>query len=223
MYSLIEKLSLSRELLNYETLFLATKLRSRFDLDPPIEDDDWYSRSVINYTNNPLQMFKSFTTWEQDKISQMDTTDQSWYMWMRGAEFMWNFVLYFTKNTRWKVSERSGKTNLIPEFDSYAPNLKIFLQQLPFEQIGRIVFLGVLPNKSVNEHDDEDHTDHLLISFQEHPKILHCENMSLPITMIHIDETKKHSISEKPYFTYTIRVDGKFTKNFKDEYITVNP
>lgn len=115
----------------------------------------------------------------------------------------------------------------------FFPGLIKFIQQLPFKEFGRIEILVSDANNEVPTHRDvmnlEDFdkstTDFLWLSPRGNDKKFYVSddnnNKHYTSHISWFNETDKHGSDSVPYSTYSIRVDGIFTDEFKEKCLSI--
>lgn len=144
-----------------------------------------------------------------------------------GAIIPWFFVVYL------KIGDFSNKTT--DNNSKWSANAKHFpkvikyVESLPFESIGRILFFTTYPNAPIVTHRDsvmknhKDHNINLFFSSGDRrsyvydpvtEKRVYLENNSRSYFFNNRDY---HGVDAEPNFRYTLRVDGTFTKELQEK------
>lgn len=145
-----------------------------------------------------------------------------------GAAQAWNFSVFLLKNEYLTKSDNSKRTlgknaNLFPHVLSY------FLDDLPFELVNRAILFSTFPGTEMICHRDWVRTDsntmhHICFNFGPGRKAFVYDCDTREKTFVRegcraymFNDQDYHGVNPVPYFAYTIRVDGQFTKEFCEQ------
>lgn len=193
--------------LDHETIMFFTKNRYTMIKDPSYDQYKWIL--TIPYEGDRPQY----------KDVDLDKKDLDWYLYFSGKEYMWDWVGFGTENTYF--SKRSQPSNYTETFKDICPTLVQYIDKLPFKQRGRVLLLGVSPRQPVYPHQDsiKDYPECILLNFSNNIKTINVKYDDNIITQemrcLTFDERLLHWITPTNYFTYTVRIDGEFTDEFR--------
>jgi hypothetical protein len=145
-----------------------------------------------------------------------------------GADIPWFFALYL-RNQEFSSKLKTPDVLWTDSAKRYFPKIIEYVEQLPFQEIGRVLFFTTYPNAGVTAHRDyyiEDHKDQNINLFfsggwrpsfvwddVNHKKI-YLEKGS---TSYFFNNRDYHGVDKESNFRYTLRVDGVFKKSLQDE------
>lgn len=148
------------------------------------------------------------------------------YMYFNMDAFIpWFFTVYLKKSS---FQDKTSNTGWLPESDHF-PKLKKYIESLPFESIGRVLFFTSMPGMPITAHRDhpvaehKDHNINLFFSSGARKSYvwdeLKDEKVYLPdnCRSYFFNNRDYHGVDADPKFRYTLRVDGTFTKELQDE------
>jgi hypothetical protein len=195
--------------------------------------------SFINETPyeglSPIQALEEFNEQDWSLFNDLSPIEKDRFLFFRGANYMWDWTLMLTEDSTWVNRHQPKKLKDFAK--DHFPLLQKFLANLPFEYLGRIMVLGTSPLQKVYRHidtsEDEFPIDNIIISFQP----LHrCKEMWVednkgrrsrpPPEGYCLDDSFPHELIPKPFFTYSVRIEGKFLpgvrqtalKQFAEQY-----
>lgn len=144
-----------------------------------------------------------------------------------GAIIPWFFVVYLKLNNfATKTNDQNATwTNSAKHF----PNLVKYIETLPFESVGRVLFFTTYPNAPIATHRDsivKEHKDHNINlffsggdrkSYVFDPKTN--ERIYLPpgSRSYYFNNRDFHGVDPEPKFRYTLRVDGTFNAELREK------
>jgi hypothetical protein len=159
---------------------------------------------------------------ELAKISPSDEANLAIYkysMFALGAMVPWFFVLNLKLNDfRTKNIKEGEWSPAIAHF----PNLKKYLENLPFKFIGRVVFFTTYPNSPVLVHRDaivtehKDHNINLFFTGGDRSSFIWDEKKKEKIYLppgsksYFFNNRDYHGVDAEPRVRYTLRIDGVF-------------
>lgn len=140
----------------------------------------------------------------------------------------WMFTVYLRNSAFLKKTE--DKDNLWTSNIRHFPNIRKFVETLPFKTIGRVLFFTTYPNTIVPTHRDwyiESHRDHninfffaggwrpsfVLDDINEDKIYLEKE-----ATSYFFNNRDYHGVDAEPKFRYTLRVDGVFDDTICEKF-----
>jgi Rieske 2Fe-2S family protein len=146
-----------------------------------------------------------------------------------GVYYSWQRNLTLVETIDWDDLQKK-KTVVHPETEALLPKTFDFIRQLPFEETDRIVIFGVDPLCIVPVHRDAPYrpenpayAEFLNFSPSRFDKRFFVYNNSngkkhFPQSRAYwFNECDFHGVEAQPHFTYTIRVNGRFTESFRKD------
>lgn len=134
----------------------------------------------------------------------------------------WFFGLYLKNNAFF--SKDSTEPDYTDEAYKYFPKVIDYIEELPFNKIGRVLFFTTFPGQRVPVHRDahvESHKDHNInLFFKAGRKSFIWDPINKE--KIYLDPTAKsyffnnrdfHGVDPEPGFRYTLRIDGQFSED----------
>jgi hypothetical protein len=140
-------------------------------------------------------------------------------MFALGAMVPWFFVLNLKLNDFRTKNLKEGEWS---SAITYFPNLKKYLESLPFKFIGRVVFFTTYPNSSVLVHRDaivtehKDHNINLFFTGGDRSSFIWDEKEKEKIYLpsgsrsYFFNNRDYHGVDAEPRVRYTLRIDGVF-------------
>ena len=198
---------------------------------------DFYSEQIRNIENfDPdgihRQNIEYIFNNSPDPISARENTWKYCYFAM-GSTIPWYFTFYlrrqsFIEKTRFTKLKPDGSTRLEwePGTEMFAKTKK-FIESLPFESIGRVLFFTTYPNVSVPTHRDyivaphKDHNINFFFTGGWRPSFVYDEVKEEKIylergsTCYFFNNRDYHGVDPEPRFRYTLRVDGTFNQEMQ--------
>jgi hypothetical protein len=151
-----------------------------------------------------------------------------------GVYFSWQHNLTVMGANSWSGKYQQSQS-IHPETADLLKNTLDYIYSLPFESIGRIVIFGVDPLGIVPTHRDaepvalERYPEFMNLSPGKYKKKFYVFDNSNQ-TRIHtkskaywFNEFDYHGVDPQPHFTYSMRVDGVFTEEFRRKILDANP
>jgi len=140
----------------------------------------------------------------------------------------WYFVLFLRTNDFYRKSFQTQDYKDWEPVTKLFPKLKNWLSQLPFDEIGRVVFLATYPGVSVPPHRDwivEDHNDHsinFMFDGYRPAYVYDCKQqektyLDSDCRAYFFNNRDYHGVDSESRFRYTLRVDGQFTRELQNK------
>jgi hypothetical protein len=164
---------------------------------------------------------------ELEFFSTLSESEKDHFLFFSGANYMWDWGKMLTERCKW--ADRYGAKQILPVWKERLPLVFRLIELLPFEYTGRIMLMGTSPHQKVYRHIDagfdEPVIDTLIMSFQREPlvKKVFMEDaegraLEVPYNLAYcIDDSFPHYLEAKPYFTYGVRIEGKFKPGVRKE------
>ncbi len=142
-----------------------------------------------------------------------------------GVYFPWRHAYHLVPNHRWEDKHSGEGKGFTAEAREVFPRTCAFVASLPFEEVGRAVIFGLAPNDHAPLHRDTEPGEALevaqSISFAPRPgKRLYLQNHpdAEPVVVSArawwFNDMDYHGVMADPVFRYSVRVDGRFTRDF---------
>ncbi len=197
-----------------------TKLYSQLAKDPDVTDEYFINNLVDYCSQSPLHTLSSLDKESLVFYNELSSLEKQRFLFFSGSNFIWDYVIGLTENIDWQEKKHSNSFTKTAQVNF--PLLISFIRSLPFKYIGRVVVLGVAPHQKIYRHRDSrrpnKETNFLLMNFMQNEayKILSVIDSSGAIwhqssRCISFDDSLDHFCEAKPYFTYSVRVDGIFS------------
>lgn len=182
---------------------------------------------------------------DQEYVHSLKKAQRDWYMFFSGASCNQNFTVNFTYMTpeqRNAVKELLGDSSsatidwngkcMAQDWKHYVldhcPLFVEFINKLPFEERGLVQMMGVLPNNPIPNHNDitdwgKKVDDFYFMYFgpDNMPKHINIfedgEYVKHNVKCMWFSDNNLHGVDPIPYFTYNVRVDGRFDRNILRE------
>lgn len=141
-----------------------------------------------------------------------------------GAAIPWYFTVYLKKSS---FQDKGKNMDWLPAADHF-PKIKEYIETLPFEQIGRVLFFTAAPGMPVVAHRDhpmaehKDHNINLFFASGSRKSYVWDEKKDEKIYLPNqcrsyfFNNRDYHGVDADPKFRYTLRVDGTFNKELQD-------
>lgn len=173
---------------------------------------------------------KELEPWELETMKSMTYGQQQKFLrYAKGAYHPWSVCLPLTPNSMWLSKMETENKSPTPEAVELFPCTLEFVASLPiFKAIGRICIFGVDPGQHVTCHRDFDpdewqmNDELLMLSprgakrfyvFDPRTKMKHYTSPEVKAYIFH--DLNYHGADSLPYFTYTLRIDGIYTDEFR--------
>lgn len=167
---------------------------------------------------------------ERAEFAKLSFIQQHRYLrYAKGAYHPWSVCLPLTTESHWQNKMSSEGKSVTEEAKRLFPTTIEKLYALPaFKSIGRICIFGIDPNQHVTCHRDLDPADWpindelLMISprgnkkffvYDPETKTKHFVRETSRAYIFH--DLNYHGCEPLPYFTYTIRIDGLYSDEFR--------
>lgn len=148
-----------------------------------------------------------------------------WLEVRHGVYFPWRTCFHFLENHRWEDKHNGGGKEFAAAALTLFPETVAFLRALPFVEIGRAVLFGIDANAHAPYHRDSEPGRVLEIphSISLHPdphKQLWLaspdgsQRLPIPARAFWFNDMDYHGVEPAPRFRYSIRVDGRFERDF---------
>ena len=177
------------------------------DLDAPRDDE---ALAFGDETDKPFSM------------AQMKLLEQR-----HGVYFPWKVCYHLLENDRWDDKHSGEGKDFSEEARKVFPKTVAFIESLPFNEIGRVVVFGLLPNDHAPAHRDSEPGKALSIaqsiSFEpasQRKKRFYlttpdgAEEVVVEAPIYWFNDMDWHGVKADPWFRYSIRVDGIFEPGF---------
>jgi hypothetical protein len=145
-----------------------------------------------------------------------------------GADIPWFFALYL-RNQDFSKKLTTPEILWTDVAKKYFPKIVEYVEKLPFQTVGRVLFFTTYPNAGVTAHRDyyiESHRDQNINLFfsggwrpsfiwdDVNEKKIYLEKGS---TSYFFNNRDYHGVDSEPNFRYTLRVDGVFNQHLQNE------
>jgi hypothetical protein len=210
---------LDREILRGMTLSYETAARA-----PENSQAQFITQRVAYEGTNPVEAYRRLSDDDRNFCDSLDDDTKQNFLYFHGANYMWDWCFNLTEDSVWR--DRHKPKKMADGVEDIYPQLLQFIRHLPFEYTGRVMILGVSPNQKVyrhiDSHENEPTVDCIIVSFQseEKRKNIFVEDRNgtifCPPTLGYcLDDSFAHMLEAKPYFTYTVRIEGKFIEGIR--------
>ncbi len=186
---------------------------------------------------------------DQEYLHSLTKPQRDWYMFFSGACCNHNFTVNFTymtpeqREALKKVPGCKGATIdwngkcMAQDWKHYVldhcPLFVEFINKLPFEERGLVQMMGVLPDNPVPNHVDITDWGRKVDDFyfmyfgpDNMPKHLNVfedgEYVKYDVKCMWFNDNDSHGVDAMPYFTYNVRVDGRFDRKILKEKYDLN-
>lgn len=168
--------------------------------------------------------------WETESMQSMTFAERQRYLrFAKGAYHPWAVCLALTTNSSWSHKMSPKDKVVTDEARSMFKRTIDVIYSLPiFESIGRICIFGVDPSQHVTCHRDENpekwpvNDELLMVSprgnkkfYVYDPEKKQRHYISSDVRSYIFHDLNFHGVDPLPYFTYTIRIDGLYTDEFR--------
>ena len=154
------------------------------------------------------------------------TPAQARYLQFRhGVYFPWRVAYHLLENERWEDKHQGGGKGFREEARRVFPRTVAYLEALPFREIGRALIFGLEANDHAPLHRDTEpeeggevgHTI-TLCPLGDKGFYLSPPDLSLQLEVkaraYWFNDMDYHGVAARPWFRYSIRVDGVFRASF---------
>ena len=142
-----------------------------------------------------------------------------------GAYFPWKVYYELIPNRWWSGKSSGAGKSFTAEAQRLFPRTVAFIRSLPFDQVGSCKLLGVAANDHGTVHRDADPAvkrtvDHFITFCPRPGKRLFVwdearqEKTYAPSRVVWFNDSDYHGVEATPRFTYSLRVDGVFRRDF---------
>lgn len=195
-----------------------------------------YKKGKINFTEilNNLEKYdktgihrKNIEEIEDNSLDPVKSIYKYIYYAM-GGNIPWFFTYYLRVQS---FSQKTEEPEILweDEAQKYFPNVIKYIENLPFKEIGRVLFFTTYPNSGVAAHRDsyirphKDHNINLFFSGGWRPSFvwddikqekIYLENGA---TSYFFNNRDYHGVDPESNFRYTLRVDGVFEDWLQEE------
>ena len=148
------------------------------------------------------------------------------YMYFAMDAFIpWYFTVYLKKSS---FENKGTNMEWLPDADHF-PKVKEYIETLPFDKIGRVLFFTTAPDSPVVAHRDhpvaehQDHNINLFFSGGTRKSYVWDEQKNEKIYIpkdcrsYFFNNRDYHGVDADPKFRYTLRVDGTFTQEVQEQ------
>lgn len=148
------------------------------------------------------------------------------YMYFAMNAFIpWYFTVYLKQAG---FNDKTKDSGWLPAADHF-PKIKEYIETLPFEQIGRVLFFTTAPGMPVPAHRDhpmaehKDHNINLFFASGSRKSYVWDEKQDKKIYLpdqcrsYFFNNRDYHGVDKDPNFRYTLRVDGTFTQEVQEQ------
>ncbi len=174
---------------------------------------------------------KELEPWEVEAMRSMTYAEKQKYLrYAKGAYHPWSVCLPLTPDSSWMRKMKTENKTPLPEAQKLFPRTLEFVQTLTiFESVGRICIFGIDPGQHVTCHRDLDpniwsiNDELLMLSprgnkkfyvYDPRTKTKHYVPSDVRAYIFH--DLNYHGVDALPYFTYTLRIDGIYTDEFRN-------
>lgn len=142
-----------------------------------------------------------------------------------GVYFPWKCCVHLLENDRWEDKHHGAGKDFSAEARKLFPRTVELVKELPFEQVGRVVIFGLMPNDHAPAHRDTEPGKSELVA----QSISLCPRRDkrfyltdgkdaarvIPETRAYwFNDMDWHGVEAQPFFRWSMRVDGVFTRDF---------
>ena len=173
---------------------------------------------------------KELEPWELESMKSMTYGQQQKFLrYAKGAYHPWSVCLPLTPEASWLYKmETENKEPTSEAVELFPRTLKFIYSLSIFKAIGRVCIFGVDPSQHVTCHRDLDpeqwqvNDELLMLSprgnkrfyvFDPRTKTKHYIAPDVKAYVFH--DLNYHGADSLPYFTYTLRIDGIYTDEFR--------
>lgn len=161
-----------------------------------------------------------------DETENPLTREQMLYLKYRyGVYFPWKVCYHLLENDRWDDKHSGENKDFSDEARRMFPRTIAFIENLPFDEIGRCVLFGIEANDHAPAHRDSEPGKALTIaqsiSFDPRgtKRFYVCDSKNEHKTIVEapiywFNDMDYHGVEAAPFFRYSIRVDGVFERDF---------
>lgn len=164
-------------------------------------------------------------TFGEERAVPLSRRQMKYLEYKYGVYFPWKVYVELMPGGRWvDKADPRGKA-FTRDAMLYFPRTVAFVQSLPFEQIGSVKLLGLSSNDHGTVHRDRDpadgEPDEFVTFCPTGEKRLFlwddgaAEKVLAPSRAYWFNDADYHGVEAAPAFRYSIRVDGKFTSDFR--------
>lgn len=221
----LKKAGLTYEDLDQEVIRAFT-LGYDFVTRHPPHDASSYASEFEYEDLSPVDAYQKLTPEERTFLEGLTYEQRQRYLYFSGATFVWDWNLMLTEDSGWHT--RNSPKKFTPVASQAFPGLQKLMAALPFEFTGRVMIMGVSPNQKVFRHTDsyrdEPLIDNVILTFQpdDRSKKVFVEDddgtvYEPPIRGYCLDDSFPHRLEAKPYFTYSIRIEGKLLPGVREK------
>ena len=143
---------------------------------------------------------------------------RKYFFYKKRITLPWYFVVELKPN---KLLSKTKDLGPWSEISDLFPYTKYCIEQMPFEEIGRVVIYGSWPNSQVPCHRDniptKEFDHHINFNPGGYRPVYIYDSVNdtkhyLPedYKFYAYNTTDYHGVDPQPHFTYTVRVDGKY-------------
>jgi hypothetical protein len=167
--------------------------------------------------------------WRQTRFG--DETDHPlnrrqmrWLTYRYGVYFPWKVCVHLLENDRWEDKHHGAGKDFTEQATTLMPTTVAWLKALPFEQMGRVVIFGLMPNDHAPAHRDSEPGRDLTVaqSLSIDPRGTKEFYLSDPdgdevdvdTKLYWFNDMDYHGVRSQPFFRYSIRVDGVYRPSF---------
>jgi Rieske 2Fe-2S family protein len=190
-----------------------------------LSEDDW--RRFISLADDPA----AFDVAERASYTFGDETDHPlteaqarWLRFRHRVYFPWKHSYHLLENDRWEDKHSGRGKTFSPEAEALFPRTVAFVKGLPFSEIGRVVIFGVAEHDHAPAHrDTEPGAESIAQSISFDPRgdkrFYVCGDDGAPKHVVDarvywFNDMDWHGVEPDPFFRYSVRVDGVFTRDF---------
>jgi Rieske 2Fe-2S family protein len=142
-----------------------------------------------------------------------------------GVYFPWKVCYHLLENHAWEDKHSGEGKDFTEEARRIFPKTVAFVESLPFTEIGRCVLFGIEANDHAPAHRDSEPGKALSVaqSISFDPRgdkgfyLVDPKNEARTVVESRIywfNDMDYHGVEPRPYFRYSIRVDGRFEADF---------
>lgn len=169
--------------------------------------------------------------WEKDFMGTLTYAEKQKYLRMaKGAYHPWSICLPLLTNSGWDKKMLTAGKEITTEAKRYFPKTLKWVYELPiFESVGRICIFGVDPGQHVTCHRDLNPekwplNDELLMLSPRGTKKFYIFDpekkqkyyISPTVRTYIFHDLNFHGADALPFFSYTLRIDGVYTDEFRE-------
>ncbi len=148
-----------------------------------------------------------------------------WLTYRHGIYFPWKVCVHLLENDRWEDKHSGAEKHFSEQAKELFPTTIQWIENLPFQEIGRVVIFGLLPNDHAPAHRDSEPGRDLTIAqsisvdprgtkrfYLTDPK--HEEDVVVDSNVYWFNDMDYHGVHADPFFRYSLRIDGVFEPSF---------